>query len=149
MLTSRTAHADRERENTHVKQYQGKAWATKSQQDWPINVAINSRLLACNTSWDKLYNHVRESRWFKTIYTLQEKTRPTHHTLSTLGLRMALDHTYLTWSTYSNLSWGCQQGWTDALLPRKNAPDSTSQPDWVVRGTCLSFSPNTTIEAVR
>jgi hypothetical protein len=36
----------------------------------------------------------------------------------------------------------------DALLPRKSAPDSTSQPDWVVRGTHLSFSPNTFIEAV-
>jgi hypothetical protein len=42
-----------------------------------------------------------------------------------------------------------QQGWTDALLPRKSAPDSTSQPSWVVHGTSLSFSPNTTIEAVR
>jgi hypothetical protein len=31
----------------------------------------------------------------------------------------------------------------------KSAPDSTSQPDWVVHGTCLSFSPNTAIEAVR
>jgi hypothetical protein len=41
-----------------------------------------------------------------------------------------------------------QQGWTDALLPRKSAPDSTSQPGWVVHGTRLSFSPNTTIEAV-
>jgi hypothetical protein len=42
-----------------------------------------------------------------------------------------------------------QQSWTDALLPRKSAPDSTSQPDWVARETHLSFSPNTTIEAVR
>jgi hypothetical protein len=41
-----------------------------------------------------------------------------------------------------------QQGWTDALLPRKCAPDSTSQPDWVVHGTRLSFSPNIAIEAV-
>jgi hypothetical protein len=37
----------------------------------------------------------------------------------------------------------------DALLPRKSAPDSTSQSDWVVRGTHLSFSFNTAIEAVR
>jgi hypothetical protein len=41
-----------------------------------------------------------------------------------------------------------QQSWTDSLLPRKSAPDSTSQPGWVVRGTLLSFSPNTAIEAV-
>jgi hypothetical protein len=33
-------------------------------------------------------------------------------------------------------------------LPRKNAPDSTSQPGWVACGTCLNFSPNTAIEAV-
>jgi hypothetical protein len=42
-----------------------------------------------------------------------------------------------------------QHGWMEALLPRKSAPDSTSQPDWVVRGTHLNFSPNTTIEVVR
>jgi hypothetical protein len=41
-----------------------------------------------------------------------------------------------------------QQGWTDALLLRKSAPDSTSQPDWAVCGTHLSFSPNTAIKAV-
>jgi hypothetical protein len=34
------------------------------------------------------------------------------------------------------------------LLPRKSAPDSTSQPDWVVHGTHLSFSPNLANEAV-
>jgi hypothetical protein len=42
-----------------------------------------------------------------------------------------------------------RQGWTDALLLRKSAPNSTSQPDWVVCGTYLSFSPNTVIEVVR
>jgi hypothetical protein len=47
MLTSRMAHADRERENTPAKQQQGKVGATKAQQDLPVNVAINSRLLEC------------------------------------------------------------------------------------------------------
>jgi hypothetical protein len=42
-----------------------------------------------------------------------------------------------------------QQSWTDSPLLRKSAPNSTSQPDWVAHKTCLSFSPNTTIEAVR
>jgi hypothetical protein len=42
-----------------------------------------------------------------------------------------------------------QQGWKDALLPRKCDPNSTSQPGRVVRGTRLSFAPNTAIEAVR
>jgi hypothetical protein len=48
MSISRIAHADREREReTPVKQKQGKAWATKAQQDWPVNMAINSQLLIC------------------------------------------------------------------------------------------------------
>jgi hypothetical protein len=34
------------------------------------------------------------------------------------------------------------------LLLRKSAPNSTSQPGWVVHGTHLSFSPKTAIEAV-
>jgi hypothetical protein len=34
------------------------------------------------------------------------------------------------------------------LLLRKSAPDSTSQPDWVARGTHLSFSYKIAIEAV-
>jgi hypothetical protein len=50
-----------------------------------------------------------------------------------------------TWQSFTLT----QQSWTDSLLPRKSAPDSTSQPGWVVRGTQLSFSPNTIIEAVR
>jgi hypothetical protein len=42
-----------------------------------------------------------------------------------------------------------QQSWTNSLLLRKSAPDSTSQPDRVAHVTRLSFSPNTTIKAVR
>jgi hypothetical protein len=72
----------------------------------------------------------------------------TCHTHFMIGLRMALDHTYLTWSTYSNLLWSHQQRWTDALLSRKTAPESTSQLGWVARRTHLSFSPNTSIEVV-
>jgi hypothetical protein len=34
------------------------------------------------------------------------------------------------------------------LLPKKSAPNSTSQPGWVAHGTHLSFSPKTAIEAV-
>jgi hypothetical protein len=48
MPTWRTAHAKNGGESTPAKQYQGKAWETKSQQDLSINVAINSRLLASN-----------------------------------------------------------------------------------------------------
>jgi hypothetical protein len=49
-----------------------------------------------------------------------------------------------TWQPFASH----RQGWTDALLLRKSALDSTSQPGWVVHGTHLSFSPNTAIEAV-
>jgi hypothetical protein len=52
------------------------------------------------------------------------------------------------WSTYSNLSWVINSVGRILLLPRKSAPDSTSQLDWVARVTRLSFSPNTAIEAV-
>jgi hypothetical protein len=48
--------------------------------------------------------HIWESRWFELMYTLQGKTRPTHHMFSTLSPRMVQDHTYLTRSMYSNLS---------------------------------------------
>jgi hypothetical protein len=41
------AQAERERECTYTKQQRGKVWATKAQQDLPINAAINSQLLAC------------------------------------------------------------------------------------------------------
>jgi hypothetical protein len=56
--------------------------------------------------------------------TLQGKTQPTRHTLSTLSLHMVYDHTYLTQSTDSNLPYGCQQIWTDPLHPRRRAPDT-------------------------
>jgi hypothetical protein len=57
-----------------------------------------------------------------------------------------------TYASYGRSPWqpfvSHQQSWTDALLSRKSAPDSTSQSGWVVCGTCLSLSPNTAIEAV-
>jgi hypothetical protein len=49
---------------------------------------------------------------------------------------------------YDNLSRVTDRvGWI-LLLPKKSAPDSTSQPGWVVRKTHLSFSPKTAIEVV-
>jgi hypothetical protein len=46
------------------------------------------------------------------MYTLQGKTRPTRHMLSTVGQCMALDHTYLTWFACSNLLWVINRvGW--------------------------------------
>jgi hypothetical protein len=83
------------------------------------------------------------------MYTLQDKTRPTRYvwfpcqsmyawrTLHAGGPRI--------WQPFTLT----QQSWTDSLLPRKSVSDSTSQPGWVVRGTRLSFSPNTATEALR
>jgi hypothetical protein len=65
-----------------------------------------------------------------------------------LSLCMALDHTYLMWYAYNNLSWVVNNVGRILLLPRKSVPDSTSQFGWVAHGTHLSFSPNTTIEVV-
>jgi hypothetical protein len=83
------------------------------------------------------------------MYTMQGKTRPTRHVRfpcqSTYTRRMLPAGGPHMWQPFTSH----QQGWTDALLPRKSSPDSTSQPGWVVHGTCLSFSPNTAIEAVR
>jgi hypothetical protein len=45
------------------KRSTSKAWATKAQQDWPINVAINSWLLAYNASWGKLYTKAKPALW--------------------------------------------------------------------------------------
>jgi hypothetical protein len=83
------------------------------------------------------------------MYTLQGKTRWTCHVRfprqSTYARRTLPAGGPRTWQPFTRT----QQSWTDSLLPRKSAPDSTSQPGWVVRGTCLSFSSNTAIEAVR
>jgi hypothetical protein len=49
----------------------------------------------------------------------------------------------------NNISWIVNRVGRMHYPWEKSAPDSTSQPGWVVRGTHLSFSPNTTIKAVR
>jgi hypothetical protein len=82
------------------------------------------------------------------MYTLQGNTWPTRHTYSMLGSCLALDHMYVTWSAYSNLSWVINSVGQILLFMRKNAPNSTSQLSWVARRTRLSFSPNTTNEGV-
>jgi hypothetical protein len=83
------------------------------------------------------------------MYTLQVKTRPTQHVRfprqSTYAQRMLSVGGLRTWQPFTLT----QQSWTDSLLLRKSALGYTSQPDWVVRGTRPSFSPNTAIEAMR
>jgi hypothetical protein len=83
------------------------------------------------------------------MYTLQGKIQPTRYIRfprqSTYAQHMLPAGGPRTRQPFTPT----QQSWTDSLLPRKSAADSTSQPDWVVRGTRLSFSPNKAIEAVR
>jgi hypothetical protein len=92
-----------------------------------------------------MVTHIWESRWFESMYILLGKTWPTWHMLSTLDPCIAHDHTYLMWSVYSNLSQVINKVGR-MYCSQKSAPDSTSQPGWVARGTHLSFSPNTTIK---
>jgi hypothetical protein len=58
------------------------------------------------------------------MYTLQGKTHPTCHTYPTQSQHMVPNHTYLTWSMYSNHSCSHQQSWEGPLLSRKRAPDT-------------------------
>jgi hypothetical protein len=82
------------------------------------------------------------------MYTLQGKTRPTRH------VRFPRQSTYARCMlpavvpVRDNLSRVTDRVGRILLLPRKSAPDSTSQPGWVAHGTRLSFSPKTAIEAV-
>jgi hypothetical protein len=70
----------------------------------------------------QVVTHIRESRRFESMYTLQGKTWPTRHTLPMLSPHIVQDHMYLTCSTYSNPSRSHQQSWAGLLLPRKRAP---------------------------
>jgi hypothetical protein len=63
----------------------------------------------CDDWHKQAVTHIRESRRFESMYIPQEKTRPTRHKLFMLGPCMTLDHTYLMWSAYINLSYSHQQ----------------------------------------
>jgi hypothetical protein len=85
---------------------------------------------------------IRELRRFESMYTLQPKTRPTRHTLSTLRPCMALDYSYLTWSTYSNLSQVVDRfGWIPLLLRNKDSWLQPQHTGWPICGSPPSFSP--------
>jgi hypothetical protein len=75
------------------------------------------------------------------MYTIQGKTWYTQHVCfphqSTYVTRTLPVSGLHTWQPFTLT----QQSWTDSLLQRKSALDSTSQPGWVAHGTRLSFSP--------
>jgi hypothetical protein len=70
------------------------------------------------------------------------ETRPTRHTHLTLSLCIVLDHTYLTWSTHSNLSWVIDRFRRIPLLPRKrNSRLHSWHAGRPICGSPSSFSP--------
>jgi hypothetical protein len=93
--------------------------------------------------------HIWESRWFESMYTLQGKTRPTRHMHPTLSPCMVSDHTYLTWSTHSNILWVIDRFKRIPLLPRKKGsqhnPQHTGRP---INGSVPNFYPKPTNEVV-
>jgi hypothetical protein len=98
------------------------------------------------TATNKWYSYMR-------VTTIRIDVHPVgkirHHTLSMLSLCMAIDHTYLVWSTYNNLSRSRWHNWTKSLLLRKrNFRLHPQHTDWPICGSPSCFSPLTTIEAV-
>jgi hypothetical protein len=78
------------------------------------------------------------------MYTLQgENPTNTTHTLPTPV------HVRLVYASCGRSSYAATFHTDPTELDIFSAPDSTSQPNWVVCGTHLSFSPNIAIEAVR
>jgi hypothetical protein len=70
------------------------------------------------------------------------ETRPTHHAHPTLSPCMVPNHTYLTRSTHSNLSWVVDRFGQIPLLPRKrNSWLHPQYAGWPIRGSPSSFSP--------
>jgi hypothetical protein len=59
MSTLETAHAGRAREITPIKQQQDKPWANNTQQDLPVNVVLNSRLLECKAIREQFYLYAK------------------------------------------------------------------------------------------
>jgi hypothetical protein len=93
------------------------------------------------TGTNKRYLYLR-SQWFESMYTPQGEIQPTRHTLFTLGPRMALDYTYLTWSTYSNLSRITDRfGWIPLLLRNRDSRLHSYHIGWPIYGSPPSFSP--------
>jgi hypothetical protein len=82
------------------------------------------------------------------MYTMPGETRPTCHTYSTLNPCMVPDHTYLTRSTHSNLSWSHLQICTDRLPPKKGSRHNPQLDGCLIHGSVPSFSLTIANEAV-
>jgi hypothetical protein len=92
--------------------------------------------------------YIRGSRWFKSMCTLQGKTRPTWHVRfpcqSTYIRRTFLAGDSLTWQPFM----GCWQIWTDSTAPeKKGSRHKPHHADWPILASISSFSPKLANEA--
>jgi hypothetical protein len=68
--------------------------------------------------------HIRESRRFESMYTMQGKTRPTQHVCFPLQSMCARRTLLAGGPRMWQPSMSHRQSWTESLLPRKRAPDT-------------------------
>jgi hypothetical protein len=93
--------------------------------------------------------HIRESRWFESMYTLQGETRPTRH------VRFPCQSTYVrrtlpaggprTWQPFTKSSTAMDRA---AAPEKKGSWHNPQRADWPIRGSTPIFSPVPAIEAV-
>jgi hypothetical protein len=97
---------------------------------------------------EQVVTHIRESRWFESMYTLQGKTKPTQH------VRFPCQSTYAwhtlpasgprTWQPFMR-RW---QIWTNPTAPEKKGSRHNPQhAGWPICGSVRSFSPESANEA--
>jgi hypothetical protein len=92
---------------------------------------------------------ISESRGYSNRCT-PYKEKPDQHVMYTSHSSPRTPVVRVLWAVpiCDNLLWVIDRVGRILLLPRKSAPDSTSQPGWVARGIRLNFSSNIAIEAV-
>jgi hypothetical protein len=86
-----------------------------------------------------VFIHIRESRRFESMYTLQEKTRPTQH------IHFPRQSTYArctlpaggprTWKHFASHL----QRWMNPTAPEKKGSRHNPQPGWVIRRSATQF----------
>jgi hypothetical protein len=81
-----TCHSTRSTQDfLQPKRSTSKAWETKAQQDWPINMVINSRLLVCKASSGRALYYakpaLRVNHYFQILALFQTFQREVHPTL--------------------------------------------------------------------
>jgi hypothetical protein len=88
----------KEERDTPTKQHQGKAWASKAQQDWPVNVDINSRLLICKTEMGEALYYAKPGHWLMHRGFPWVKTRLVKSSTWTCSTGISSSSSAYTWS---------------------------------------------------